>query len=74
LEFLYPQADYIKTQYLHETQEIISDSPTQLVIQLEVIPSFELKSMILSYGNQVKVLSPDWLAQEIHLVYTSISG
>ena len=74
LEFLYPQADYIKTQYLHETQQIISDSPTQLVIQLEVIPSFELKSMILSYGNQVKVLSPDWLAQEIHLVYTSISG
>lgn len=69
MEFFYPQANYIKTQYLHETQKIISENKNGVLIQLDVIPSFELKSMILSYGDQVKVISPKWLKDEIELVY-----
>jgi predicted DNA-binding transcriptional regulator YafY len=69
MEFFYPQASYIKTQYLHETQQIISEDKNSILIQIDVITSFELKSMILGYGDQVKVISPKWLKDEIELVY-----
>ncbi|MBY0425529.1 MAG: WYL domain-containing protein, partial [Cytophagales bacterium] len=72
LEFSYPQADYIKTQYLHETQQILSDDGQVIQIQLEVIPSFELKSTILSFGDQVKVVHPLWLRVELDEIYKNL--
>jgi predicted DNA-binding transcriptional regulator YafY len=64
LKFEPSEAPYIKSQPLHETQQIVEDSATAFVIQLEVIPSYELKSQILSYGDKVHVLSPEGLKKE----------
>ncbi len=65
LEFAPGEAPYIKSQPLHGTQEIIEDSSKAFIISLEVIPSYELKSHILSYGDKVKVLGPESLKREI---------
>lgn len=64
LSFHPGEAPYIKSQPLHQTQEIMVDSDQEFRIKLDVIPSYELKAQILSYGDRVKVLAPDDLKQE----------
>lgn len=64
LSFDAGEAPYIKSQPLHETQQIIADTEKELRIRLHVIPSYELKSSILSYGDKVKVISPENLREE----------
>lgn len=63
------QAAYIKSQPLHHTQTILSESALGCTFSIEVIPSFELKAQLLSYGKSVKVLKPDWLHQEMIAEY-----
>jgi predicted DNA-binding transcriptional regulator YafY len=56
---------YIKTQWLHETQQILSDSVRGLKISIEVIPCVELEMTIKGYGSHVQVLEPFWLRDKI---------
>lgn len=65
LSFNAQQGEYIKNQPLHATQKIIEDNPQNCVIEITVIPSFELLAHIHGYGSQVKVLEPNWLVKEI---------
>lgn len=65
LQFTPTQGAYIKSQPLHATQQILKESPDFMQVSIRVIPSFELKSQLLSYGSSVRVLEPDWLKQEI---------
>jgi predicted DNA-binding transcriptional regulator YafY len=65
LEFSAQQAEYIKSQPLHHTQQIIDNDGVKSIVSIIVIPSFELKAQLLSYGSAVKILSPTWLQQEI---------
>lgn len=69
--FAKQQGEYVKTQPLHATQQILAEDHAFLTIQIEVIPSFELKSHILSYGSSVKVLHPEWLKKEVCTELTS---
>lgn len=59
------QGNYIKTQHLHATQQIISDTADGLVISLQLIPNYELKQTLLSFGPEVKVLEPASLRDEM---------
>lgn len=73
LKFDPTEAPYIKSQPLHETQKIVSETETEFVIRLHVIPSYELKSQINSYGNKVEVLEPAFLREEhIHMLKESL--
>ncbi|KXX72456.1 YafY family protein [Flammeovirga sp. SJP92] len=51
-------ANFIKNTPIHETQEIIAENHNGLEIKLRLVDNMELRSMILSWGNQVEVLSP----------------
>jgi predicted DNA-binding transcriptional regulator YafY len=64
LEFTPVDAYYIKSMPLHHTQKIVTDNTSKFVISITIIPSYEFKSDVLSYGNRVKVISPKWLADE----------
>lgn len=64
LKFNPSEAPYISSQPLHQTQQVVSDTEKEFVITLDVIPSYELKSHILSYGDKVEVISPDDLRKE----------
>jgi predicted DNA-binding transcriptional regulator YafY len=52
------QANYIKTQHLHHTQEIINDDEKGLHIRVKLKPNYELNSLLLSFGHEVEVLKP----------------
>lgn len=65
LTFNPSEAPYIKSQPLHQTQQILTDTDKEFTLTLDVIPSYELKAQILSYGDKVKVVSPKNLQVEI---------
>ena len=59
------QANYIKTMPLHESQEIILENDKEVRIQLKLNITHELIMELLSYGNNLKVLQPKVLIDEI---------
>ena len=65
LEFTPGKAPYILTKPLHGSQKIKRNDEKGLIITIEVIPTYELNSQLLSYGKEVKVISPDWLREEL---------
>lgn len=65
LEFTPLQGRYIKALPIHSSQKIIKETENKTVVQLNLRPNFELKQKLLSFGESVKVLKPDWLQAEI---------
>jgi len=59
---LYP---YIQTKPLHGSQKIKEKGEAFVLIELELIPNYELESMLLSYGEGIEVLSPETLLVKI---------
>mgnify|MGYP000903934463 CR=1 FL=1 len=57
-------APYISTKPLHPTQKEkwVND---RLEVRIKVIPNYELESLILSFGENVKIISPTWLQIKI---------
>lgn len=58
LKFTSDQAPYIKTKPLHGSQKVIAENPDGFVVQIEVIPNYELESLILSFGSDCEIISP----------------
>lgn len=65
LSFTPFQANYVESQPLHHSQQIVQRSDEEVLVQLQVYLTAELKMMILSYGTHVKVLEPESLKKEI---------
>ncbi|WP_276372713.1 WYL domain-containing protein [Chryseolinea sp. H1M3-3] len=59
------QANYIKTQFLHHTQEVVQDDAHGLVIKLMIIPNYELLQLLLGFGSEVEVLGPEKLREQM---------
>jgi len=59
------QGKYIKTLPLHESQQILIDKADQLQIKLTLYITYDFIMELLSFGDNVKVLKPDSLANEI---------
>lgn len=59
------QGKYIKSLPLHESQQILIDNETELRINLNLYVTYDLMKEILSFGEYVRVLSPDYLIDEI---------
>ena len=71
LSFTALQGKYIKTLPLHSSQRILVDNEKELQIKLKIIPNFEFQQQLLKLGDNVKVLQPQWLADEIKMVLTN---
>jgi predicted DNA-binding transcriptional regulator YafY len=58
-------ANYVLTKPVHQTQkdDILEDG--SVLVRIKVIPNYELESLILSFGQKVKVLQPDELVLSI---------
>lgn len=65
LSFSPLEGRYIKAQPIHHTQKILKDNTKEFRISIEVIPSHELNMQILSYGENVEVIKPVQLRNEI---------
>lgn len=59
------QGKYIKTLPLHETQQILIDNQDELQIKLHLHITHDLLMELLSFGNNMKVIKPKSLANEI---------
>lgn len=56
---------YIKTKPIHGSQKLKQQGSTDALISLDLIPNYELESLILSYGEGAEVLHPKGLRDKI---------
>ncbi|HET7115599.1 MAG TPA: WYL domain-containing protein [Hanamia sp.] len=65
LQFNGDTCKYIESKPLHGSQKSKWTGDKTLIVALELIVNFELERMILSYGENVKVISPQHLSTTI---------
>ena len=65
LRFDRHQGNYIKVRPLHHSQQIVSDNDDALVVRLHLTPSYDFDLKLLSLGNRVQVLEPQWYREHI---------
>ena len=66
LQFSSELAPYIQTKPIHPTQTRLKFLESgEMVISIKVIPNYELERLILSYGEKVKVISPNSIRDKI---------
>lgn len=58
-------APYILTKPLHGSQRTISQDEAGLTLSIEVYPNPELYSLLLSFGERIRVLSPEEVQAEL---------
>lgn len=56
---------YILTKPLHGSQKKIEQNNEFTIIEIEVVPNFELKQLLLSYGDGIEVIFPKKYRNEI---------
>jgi predicted DNA-binding transcriptional regulator YafY len=59
------QMPYIKTRPIHGSQRILEQDDEHAIVEIKVYNTYELKSILLSFGSNIEVLSPDSLRKEI---------
>jgi proteasome accessory factor B len=65
LSFTPSQGHYVKSLPMHKSQKILVDNADECRIELFLLPNFELKQQIFLHMDQVKVISPQWLVDEV---------
>lgn len=56
---------YIQTKPIHGSQKVKEQGSSHTLISLDLIPNYELESLILSYGEGLEVLQPKSLRDKI---------
>ena len=65
LKFTAKQGMYVFTQPVHESQEVVERTKSFLTIRLRLVPEYEFIAMILGWGADVSVESPEWLRERV---------
>ena len=65
LKYSEKRINYVLTKPLHGTQKLDKTDDSGLTIQIEVMPNPELYQLILSFGEDVEVISPNEVRKEI---------
>lgn len=65
IKFSPGRAPYILTKPLHHSQHVISNDESGILIQLYIIPNWELRTLLLSFGEDAEVVSPVNLREAI---------
>lgn len=58
-------APYVVTKPLHHSQTVLETSEKGIVVEIAVIPNYELERLILGFGDSVMVLSPSSLKRRL---------
>ncbi len=59
------QAEYIKTKPVHASQKRIDEDENGYTFSIEVIPNYELERLLLSFGDNIKVIEPSGLREKL---------
>jgi predicted DNA-binding transcriptional regulator YafY len=65
LSFTPLQGKYIKSLPMHSSQKTILENEKETRINLQIYPTLDFIMDLLSYGAEVKVMEPEWLAEDI---------
>ena len=65
LSFTRFQGNYIKSLPMHPSQKILKDTEDELRVSLTIKPTLDFIMDLQYFGDNVKVLKPKWLADEI---------
>jgi predicted DNA-binding transcriptional regulator YafY len=63
------QVPYIRTKPFHGTQKGPILTREGWIISIRVIPNYELKKLLLSFGDSIKIISPDSFKAEMKEIY-----
>lgn len=59
-------APYIRTKPLHHSQRMVDKlDDNSMVFSLEVVPNFELETLLLGYAEKLEVMEPEWFREKI---------
>lgn len=59
------QANYFRSLPIHDSQKEVERNEDYSIFRFFLIPNFEFRKEILSYGSDVEILSPKWLRDEV---------
>ena len=65
LSFTPFQGKFIKSLPLHHSQKTLIDSEIECRISIHIYPTHDFIMELLSFGSEVKVIEPDWLALKV---------
>lgn len=65
LSFTPFQGEYVKTQPLHTSQVTLEDNEKEFRVKISVYPTVEVINRVLSFGDEVTVLSPPSFVRKI---------
>lgn len=65
LKVSYSQANYIRDLKLHESQQEVERNDSYSVFSYNIRPAFDFQQEILWNGENIEVLEPKWLREEI---------
>lgn len=65
LEFSWQQGNYIKSFPLHKSQRIVEEDEDQVLVEITIHPTNDIIMELLKYGEEVKVISPVSLQEEM---------
>jgi predicted DNA-binding transcriptional regulator YafY len=65
IEFSPAIAGYVRERVYHRSQKIRERPDGSIRLSLKVCPDWTLKSLILGFGRDARVVSPSWLADDI---------
>lgn len=69
------QSKYIKTKPLHHSQKILKEAPDgSTTFSFQLIPNYELESLLLSFGEKIRVLKPVSLRRTLQKRLASAIG
>ena len=68
LSFSKEQGQYVKSYPLHHSQKIITENANEVQLELKVYLSYDFIHELLSYGENIKVISPKLLVNRIKKV------
>ena len=59
------QANYLRSLPLHSTQVELDKTDDYSIFDLEVHPTFDFIQELLKHGEELEILSPDWLRKDM---------
>jgi predicted DNA-binding transcriptional regulator YafY len=66
------QAQYVITQPLHHSQELVLEDKDRYVFKYFLVPNFEFYQQILGWGEEVEIIYPNDVRDKIHLIAQEI--
>ncbi len=74
LEVSQQMKPYLLTKPLHPSQTVLKVEDGRTILQIEVVPNFELERELLGYGAGIKVLGPRLLVKRISAAFRAAAG